>query len=139
MGAAWRNVPNGEPFERVLAMVRGVRALGLEACCTLGMLNSEQAEANAIAVVYMRADLLPPADAARAHELLKRYVDQRIAFYSTRNREEQEKIADNTAQIQNELWSSIQEALEPLPPQLEGLFVSSMNDVVVSRLTIGSL
>jgi biotin synthase len=45
MGAAWRNVPTGEPFERVLAMVRGVRALGLEACCTLGMLTSEQAEA----------------------------------------------------------------------------------------------
>ena len=45
MGAAWRNVPNGEPFERVLAMVRGVRALGLEACCTLGMLTAEQAEA----------------------------------------------------------------------------------------------
>jgi biotin synthase len=44
MGAAWRNVPNGEPFERVLAMVRGVRALGLEACCTLGMLTSGQAE-----------------------------------------------------------------------------------------------
>jgi biotin synthase len=30
-------------FERVLAMVRGVRALGMEACCTLGMLNAEQA------------------------------------------------------------------------------------------------
>ncbi len=45
MGAAWRSVPNGEPFERVLAMVRGVRALGLEACCTLGMLTSNQAKA----------------------------------------------------------------------------------------------
>src|SRR5687768_1531180 len=45
MGAAWRDVPNGEPFERVLAMVRGVRALGLEACCTLGMLNDAQADA----------------------------------------------------------------------------------------------
>ena len=45
MGAAWRSVPNGAPFERVLAMVRGVRALGLEACCTLGMLTSEQADA----------------------------------------------------------------------------------------------
>jgi hypothetical protein len=101
--------------------------------------NSEQAEANAIAVVYMRADLLPPADASRAHELLKRYVDQRIAFYSTRNREEQKKIADNTAQIQNELWSLIQAALEPLPPQMEGLFVSSMNDVVVSRLSTGAV
>jgi biotin synthase len=45
MGAAWRDVPKGEPFERVLAMVRGVRELGLEACCTLGMLTEAQAEA----------------------------------------------------------------------------------------------
>src|SRR5580765_649989 len=37
MGAAWRDVPKGEQFERVLDMVRGVRELGLEACCTLGM------------------------------------------------------------------------------------------------------
>ena len=45
MGAAWRDVPKGEQFERVLDMVRGVRALGLEACCTLGMLTDEQATA----------------------------------------------------------------------------------------------
>jgi biotin synthase len=45
MGAAWRDVPQGEQFDRVLAMVRGVRALGLEACCTLGMLTDEQAQA----------------------------------------------------------------------------------------------
>ena len=45
MGAAWRSAPRGAQFERVLEMVRGVRALGLEACCTLGMLNAEQAVA----------------------------------------------------------------------------------------------
>ena len=45
MGAAWRNVPTGEQFDRVLAMVRGVRELDLEACCTLGMLTVEQAGA----------------------------------------------------------------------------------------------
>lgn len=44
MGAAWRDVPNGEQFERVLDMVKGVRELGLEACCTLGMLKEDQAE-----------------------------------------------------------------------------------------------
>ncbi len=44
MGAAWRSIPDGEQFDRVLEMVKGVRALGLEACCTLGMLNKEQAE-----------------------------------------------------------------------------------------------
>jgi len=45
MGAAWRSVPSGVPFERVLEMVRGVRALGMEACCTLGMLTDSQAAA----------------------------------------------------------------------------------------------
>lgn len=44
MGAAWRDVPDGESFEKIVEMVRGVRALGLEACCTLGMLRDDQAE-----------------------------------------------------------------------------------------------
>ena len=43
MGAAWREVKDGPQFDEVLEMVRGVRALGLEACCTLGMLTKEQA------------------------------------------------------------------------------------------------
>ena len=45
MGAAWRDAKEGPAFERVLAMVRGVRALGMEACTTLGMLTDEQASA----------------------------------------------------------------------------------------------
>jgi len=46
MGAAWREAPtSGKAFDQVLDMVRGVRALGMEACCTLGMLNEKQAEA----------------------------------------------------------------------------------------------
>jgi biotin synthase len=49
MGAAWRDVPRGAQFERVLEMVRGVRALGMEACCTLGMLEQDQADALATA------------------------------------------------------------------------------------------
>jgi biotin synthase len=43
MGAAWRDVPKDGRFARVLEMVRGVRELGMEACCTLGMLTGEQA------------------------------------------------------------------------------------------------
>src|SRR5207237_6400494 len=42
-GGAWRSAARGAQFERVLEMVRGVRALGLEACCTLGMLTEAQA------------------------------------------------------------------------------------------------
>ena len=45
MGAAWREVTSGKDFDRVLEMVTGVRALGLEACCTLGMLTQSQADA----------------------------------------------------------------------------------------------
>jgi biotin synthase len=44
MGAAWRQAPEGAEFEKVLEMVRGVSALGMEVCCTLGMLNEGQAE-----------------------------------------------------------------------------------------------
>lgn len=44
MGAAWREVRDDSRFERVLDMVRGIKALGgLEVCCTLGMLTPEQA------------------------------------------------------------------------------------------------
>ncbi|QQS41186.1 MAG: biotin synthase BioB [Acidobacteriota bacterium] len=44
MGAAWRDVPDGEQFDQVIEMVKGVRELGLEACCTLGMLREDQAQ-----------------------------------------------------------------------------------------------
>lgn len=43
MGAAWRQAPEGREFENVLEMVRGVSALGMEVCCTLGMLTEAQA------------------------------------------------------------------------------------------------
>src|SRR5882724_12976627 len=43
MGAAWREAPNGREFDKVLEMVRGVSALGMEVCCTLGMLTESQA------------------------------------------------------------------------------------------------
>ncbi len=44
MGAAWRHVQDGEDFENVLEMVRRVAALGMEVCCSLGMLDETQAE-----------------------------------------------------------------------------------------------
>ena len=43
MGAAWRDAPEGPEFDTVLRMVRGVAGLGLEVCCTLGMLTDDQA------------------------------------------------------------------------------------------------
>ena len=42
VGAAWRQVKDGAEFDRVLEMIRAVKAEGLEACATLGMLTEEQ-------------------------------------------------------------------------------------------------
>jgi len=43
MGAAWRS-PRGKDFPAVLEMIKAVKALGLETCVTLGMLNEEQTQ-----------------------------------------------------------------------------------------------
>jgi biotin synthase len=43
MGAAWREVRDNRDFDKVIDMVKGVNDLGLEVCCTLGMLTHEQA------------------------------------------------------------------------------------------------
>jgi biotin synthase len=43
MGAAWREVRDNRDFDKVLEMVKGVNAIGMEVCCTLGMLSHEQA------------------------------------------------------------------------------------------------
>lgn len=44
MGAAWREVRDNRDFDKVIDMVKGVNSLGLEVCCTLGMLTPEQAQ-----------------------------------------------------------------------------------------------
>jgi biotin synthase len=44
LGAAWREVKDGKQFEKVLEMITQVDKLGLEVCCTLGMVNKEQAQ-----------------------------------------------------------------------------------------------
>ncbi len=52
MGAAWRNVRNNDDFDQVLEMVRVVNELGMEVCCTLGMITEHQAKRLADAGLY---------------------------------------------------------------------------------------
>src|SRR4026207_1692388 len=52
MGAAWREVRDNRDFDRVLEMVKGVNEMGMEVCCTLGMLTEYQAERLAEAGLY---------------------------------------------------------------------------------------
>ena len=44
MGAAWREVRDNKDFDKVIEMVKGVSTMGMEVCCTLGMLTEEQAQ-----------------------------------------------------------------------------------------------
>src|SRR5678815_664195 len=58
----------------------------------------EATEANTIGTEYLRVSLLPPADSANARALLVKYLDQRMAYYVTRNEEELARIeAHNSA------------------------------------------
>lgn len=95
--------------------------------------NYEEAEANAIGTEYVRADLLPTGDAARVRELLKKYLDQRVLFYTTRDHQKLAKINADTAETQNQLWSAVLPgaAANPTPPL--ALVVSGMNDVLNSQ------
>jgi biotin synthase len=52
LGAAWREVRDNRDFDNVLEMVKGINTLGMEVCCTLGMLNEEQAKKLANAGLY---------------------------------------------------------------------------------------
>ncbi|WP_298340395.1 biotin synthase BioB [uncultured Algibacter sp.] len=52
MGAAWRNVKDGEEFDQVLEMVRTINKLDMEVCCTLGMVTENQAKRLAEAGLY---------------------------------------------------------------------------------------
>lgn len=52
LGAAWREVRNSPQFDAILSMISEINAMGLEACCTLGMLTEEHAERLSKAGLY---------------------------------------------------------------------------------------
>ena len=95
--------------------------------------NYEEAEANAIGTEYVRADLLPTQDAALVRELLKKYIDQRVLFYTTRNQRELAKVNADTADLQNQLWSAARSGASLQPTPITALAVSGMNDVLNSQ------
>jgi hypothetical protein len=92
--------------------------------------NYEEEEANAIGTEYVRATLLPAADAARTRALLKRYLDQRIISYTTRDAVQFDRINATTSQLQNDLWAAIQAPCLAQPTPVAALIVSGMNDVL---------
>lgn len=95
--------------------------------------NYEEEEANAIGTEYLRAGLMPVAQAGRVRALLVGYVDQRILFYVTRSDERLQQINGRTAKLQDAMWSAVQDAGTAQPTPLAPLFVGGMNDVINSQ------
>ena len=79
MGAAWRDVPDGPEFDSVLAMVRVVRGLGMEACCTLGMLTQPQADSLAGAGLSAYNHNLDTSPEFYGRIITTRTYDERLA------------------------------------------------------------
>ena len=93
----------------------------------------EEAEANAIGTQYLRADLLPAADAAKVRALLLSYLDQRVLFYTSRDAQQLRQIDARTAKLQTDLWSAIVTPALAQPTPVSALVVSGMNDVLNSQ------
>jgi len=93
----------------------------------------EEAEANAIGTEYMRAELLPPDNAAIVRGQLRRYLGLRILFYRNRNEDELPQVNSDTAHLQGEMWSVVRTAALHEPSPSIALAVAGMNDVVNSQ------
>jgi hypothetical protein len=95
--------------------------------------NYEEAEANAIGTEYVRAGLLPAADAATVQAQLRKYTDLRILFYQARHQDELRQINADTAQLQTQMWSAVQASALARPDPVMAVVVSGMNDVLNSQ------
>ena len=72
---------------------------------TLSVKLMKRPEANAIGTEYVRAGLLPSADTARVQELLRKYLDLRVVFYSSQDDQQLRKNSVDTSQLQSDMWS----------------------------------
>ena len=78
MAAAWREVRDNRDFDRIIDMVKGVNALGLEVCCTLGMLTETQAQRLQEAGLYAYNHNLDTSEAYYDEIISTRTFDNRI-------------------------------------------------------------
>jgi biotin synthase len=78
MGAAWREVRDNRDFDRVLDMVKGVNEMGMEVCCTLGMLTEDQAKKLADAGLYAYNHNLDTSDEYYNEVITTRTYDDRL-------------------------------------------------------------
>jgi hypothetical protein len=92
--------------------------------------NYEEEEANAIGTEYVRADLLPAAEAAKVKQLLVQYLDERLRFYQAHEWQPKTAIDAETTRLQNEMWSTVKGVAKTQQTPIVALAVAGMNDVL---------
>jgi biotin synthase len=78
MGAAWREVRDNRDFDRVIEMVKGVNAMDMEVCCTMGMLTEAQAQRLYDAGVYAYNHNLDTSEQHYGEIITTRTYDDRL-------------------------------------------------------------
>ncbi len=110
-----RQLEEGERIDLSTVLTATLTLLGLIIAFSFSMAvtrydqrkNYEAEEANAIGTEHVRAALLPATQTEKVHELLKRYLHQRVLFYETHSQRQLEQIEKDTAALEVELWSSV--------------------------------
>ena len=95
--------------------------------------NYEEQEANAIGTEYVRAGLMSAAEAAKVRGLLRRYLDRRMTFYTSRDAQQLRETDAEAARLQAEMWSVVESYGSAQPAAVPALVVSGMNDVLNSQ------
>ena len=135
----WSPIKSGDQDEFNIVQSAALTLLGLIVGFSFSMAvsrydqrkNLEEAEANAIGTEYVRADLMSDSGAAATRGLLKRYLDQRILFYVTKDQRKLDAIGVEAAKIAAELWASARSAAADRTA-VGALVASGMNDVLNS-------
>ena len=131
-------MPQGERDDFTLLINAGLTLLALIIGFSFSMAVSrydqrkdyEEEEANAIGTEYVRADFLPASDAANVRNLLERYLEQRISFYTTHDLHRLAQIDSETSILQSEMWTTVKSSAEAHPTPPVTLAVWGMNDVL---------
>ncbi|MBN1510085.1 MAG: hypothetical protein JW955_24780 [Sedimentisphaerales bacterium] len=88
-------------------------------------------EANAINTAYLRSDFLPVPDRGKAQELLRRYVDSRLASVQSGDLEQLHRALQESDQIQRQLWeTAVVNARQDMNSDVAALYVDSLNEVI---------
>ncbi|MEX0686003.1 MAG: biotin synthase BioB [Balneolales bacterium] len=83
MGAAWRDARKNKDFDNVLTMVKGITSMGMEVCCTLGMLTDDQAAKLKEAGLYAYNHNLDTSESYYKEVITTRTYDDRLNTLQT--------------------------------------------------------